>query len=103
MRDPDVDRLLRAAANAGDEGPAEMPFGFDTRVLARARGERAAKNGDAWEVLRLFRRIATVASIVAVCAGAAAFWQFRNDDDLDETTANAYAMADTVIEAAAWQ
>ena len=29
-----VDRLLRSAAQAGDEAPAEMPFGFDTRVVA---------------------------------------------------------------------
>ena len=99
MRDPDLDRLLRAAANTGDEVAPEMPLGFDTRVLARARGE-AAKNGELWEFVRLFRRVATVASIVALCAGAAAFWQFRDSEDLDETTANAYAMADNVIDAA---
>ena len=103
MREPDLDRLLRAAADARDEAPAEMPFGFDTRVLARARGERSGASTDALGLMRFFRRIATAASIVAVCAGAAAFWQLRDSDELDETTANAYAMADTVIEAASWQ
>jgi anti-sigma-K factor RskA len=103
MRDPDLDRLLRAASQAPDEAPAEMPFGFDSRVLARARGERRAPGGDVWKLVRLFRRITTAGAIIAVCAGAAAFWQLRDSDELDETTANAYAMADTVIETAAWQ
>lgn len=103
MRDPDLDRLFRAAAQAPDDAPAEMPFGFDTRVLARARGEAAPRNGDALKLVRLVRRIATAAAIVAVCAGAAAFWELRSDDDFDDSTANAYAMADSLIEAAAWQ
>ena len=103
MRDPDQQRLFRAAAEARDDAPAEMPFGFDTRVLAAARGEAPASTGEAWEFVRLFRRIATAATIVALCAGAAAFWQLRENDELDEPTANAYAMADTMIEAASWQ
>ena len=103
MRDPDLDRLLRAAAKASDDAPAEMPFGFDTRVLAKARGEAAPQNGEAWRFVRLFRGIATAGAIVAVCAGVAAFWELRGDDDLDDSTANAYAMADSLIEAAAWQ
>lgn len=103
MPDPDLDRLLRAASKAGDDAPAAMPFGFDTRVLAKARGEATPKNGDVWQFVRLFRRVATAAAIVAVCAGAAAFWEMRSDDDLDDGSANAYAMADSLIEAAAWQ
>ena len=102
MRDTDLDRLLRVA-KTGDQTPAEMPFGFDTRVLARARGETRERGSDVWPLVRLFRRIATAGSIIAVCAGAAAFWQLSDNDELDETTANAYAMADGVIEAAAWQ
>ena len=103
MRDPNLDRLLRAAAKADDDAPAEMPFGFDTRVLARARGEVAPKNGDALKLVRFVRRIATAAAIVAVCAGAAAFWELEGEDDLDDSTANAYALADSLIEDAAWQ
>jgi len=37
MSDFDLARLLRSAAQAGDEPPAEMPFGFDTRVIALSR------------------------------------------------------------------
>ncbi len=103
MRDPDLDRLLRAASSASGDAPAEMPFGFDTRVLAAARGEGPAKNGEAWEFVRLFRRIASVASTAAACAGAAAVWQLRENEEFDESTGNAYAMADNLIEAAAWQ
>ena len=32
-----LERLLRAAAEATGERPHEMPFGFDSRVLARWR------------------------------------------------------------------
>jgi hypothetical protein len=103
MRDPDLDRLLRAAASTDDDLADGMPFGFDTRVLAKARGEAAPTNGDTWEILRLVRRVATAAAIVAVCAGAAAVWELRPSDDLDESAANAYAMADSLVEAAAWQ
>lgn len=103
MRDPDLERLLRSAAKAGDDASVEMPFGFDTRVLAKARGESAPRSPDVWQFVRLVRRIATAAAIVAVCAGAAAFWELRDSNDLDEPTANAYAMTDSLIEAAAWQ
>ena len=34
MKDQKIDRLLRSAAQAREEAPAEMPFGFDTRVVA---------------------------------------------------------------------
>ena len=33
------------------------------------------------------------------CASAGAFWQLRQNDDLDEATGGAYAMADSAIEA----
>ena len=41
MKDVDLDRLLRAAAQTKEDAPAEMPFGFDTRVIALSR-----KNGN---------------------------------------------------------
>jgi len=101
MREPDLDRLFRAAAAAPNESP-EMPFGFDTRVLANRRA--SLKNvGDAWAFARLFRRVTLSAVMVAVCAGAAAWWQLQENDELDSPTANAYAIADNAIEAATWQ
>ena len=34
MKNEQIDRLLRSAAQADEEVPAAMPFGFDTRVVA---------------------------------------------------------------------
>lgn len=96
--DPELQRLLRAASAAEDRVPAEIPFGFDTRVLATWRSLRS-ENGadDLWAFARTFRRVATGAMVVIVCAGAGAWWQLQASDDLDEA-GNAYAMADSVIE-----
>lgn len=102
--DSDLDRLLRAARHSPGEDPAaEIPFGFDTRVVAiwRGRGERGL--GEYRELARLLRRVAVGAMMLAVCAGAGALWQFQQNDELDEPGANAYAMADSVIEAGEWQ
>ena len=42
MKDHEIDRLLRSAAQAPEEVPVAMPFGFDTRVVAlwRARAKQ---------------------------------------------------------------
>lgn len=96
--DPELQRLLRAASAADIDAPAEMPFGFDTRVLATWRSLRSEKGADLWAFARTFRRVATGAMVVTVCAGAGAWWQLQASDDLDEA-GNAYAMADGVIEA----
>ena len=97
-RDSQLERLLRAAR--GDEGAPEMPYGFDTRVLALARATRSERNGDARAMAWLFRRIATAAVIVAVFASAATYWQLEENDDLAEPSWNAYAIADTAINSA---
>ncbi len=103
MRDSDLDRLMRSAASAPNESSAEMPFGFDTRVLANSRAQRTGNSGDLWGFGRLFRRIALSAVAVTILAGSAAWWQVRENDDLDYPTTNAYAIADTAIEAGSWQ
>src|SRR4051812_17111378 len=99
MRSADLDRLFRAASAAPNESSPEMPFGFDTRVLANWR---ATSNNveDAWAFARLFRRVTLSAVMVAVCAGAAAWWQLQENEEVDSPTANAYAIADNAIEAA---
>src|SRR3954452_22915720 len=102
MREADLDRLLRAAASAPNESLPEMPYGFDTRVLANARGERTG-GGDVWAFAHIFRRVTLSAVVVTICAGSAAWWQLRQNDDLDSPTANAYGIADNAIEAASWQ
>src|SRR3954451_7386908 len=94
MRDPELDRLMRAAAAAPNERPAEMPFGFDTRVLALARGERG---NDAW-IASLIRRVAVAAMVVTAFASAAAYWQMSENDELAEPFTNTYAIADNAID-----
>jgi two-component sensor histidine kinase len=98
-RDPHLDRLLRAAAQHDDAAPAEMPYGFDTRVVALARAHRLA-SGDtsAWEIARLVRRIAVGAVIITAIASSAAYWQVSQNQDLTEPSSNAYAIADNAIE-----
>jgi len=102
-RDSDLDRLLRAAAQEDDSPAQEMPFGFDTRVIATWRSQRSQSGSVFWELAPLFRRIALGATVLMACASAGAFWQVQQNNELDEPTANAYAIADSVIEAGAWQ
>jgi hypothetical protein len=94
MNDVDLDRLLRAASKVKNETPAEMPFGFDTRVIALSR-----KNGNGALFGALLRRVALGAVAVIVLAGAGAFFEFNNNDnDAFAATGNEYAIADSVIQ-----
>ena len=102
-REEQVDRLLRAAAAVPESVPTEVPFGFDTRVIATWRADRRNGGADGWEFARVFRRVAVSAAFIIVVATGAAIWQFQQDDDLDDLNGNAYAIADTVIEAGAFQ
>lgn len=102
-RDTDLDRLLRSAA-AGREaqGEAEMPFGFDTRVLALSRQNGSRSNGAA-DLTRFVRRVAATAIAICAVATAGAYQQFNaasDDDDVEQTPlAEAYAIADSAIQA----
>ncbi|HEV3410170.1 MAG TPA: hypothetical protein VG095_07740 [Chthoniobacterales bacterium] len=102
--DSELDRLLRAAASAKRDDPAsEVPFGFDTRVVAAWRASRADESPAVWEFTRLLKRIAACAVIVAAVAGAGAVWQLQENEKIDAATGGAYAMADTLIEATTWE
>ena len=94
-RQTDLDRLLRAAR--GEDPAAEMPFGFDTRVVALARATQPNRSSDVRFVARMFRRIAVGAVIVAAFASAATYWQMQENDELAEPSWNAYAIVDTAI------
>lgn len=98
-----VARLLHAAARAEEAAPAEMPFGFETRVLAHWREARSLSRNELRDLVRVFRRIALIATIVIVSASSAAYWQFRQNDEWEESSANAYAIADNAIETGAFQ
>jgi hypothetical protein len=93
MKDVDLERLLRAAAQVKDEAPAEMPFGFDTRVIALSR-----RNGNGAAFGALLRRVALVAAAVIVLASAGAWLEFNQSDDFIATSGNEFAIADSAIQ-----
>ena len=101
--DSDLDRLLQAAARAQKTKPSEMPFGFDTRVVAQWRAQRADNLSASWEFARMFKLVGVMSILVTVLAGAGAWWQFEKNNELGEPLTNAYAIADTAIDAGAWR
>ena len=94
-RESELQRLLRAAR--GESSAPEMPYGFDTRVVALARATRPERSGSAGELTRMFRRIAAASFIVAVFATVATYWQLEQNHELAEPSSNAYAFVDTAI------
>ena len=96
MKDHQVDRLLRSAAQAGDEAPAEMPFGFDTRVVAlwsHSRGS-AKPNG----IISLVRRVALLSAAVIAISTLAAVRELKQGQEQSNDFTNEFAIADTAIQ-----
>jgi hypothetical protein len=91
MRDVDLERLMRAAARSQADAPPEMPFGFDTRVVAQWRAQADG-------LTRLLRRIAYTAAAVIVFASAGAYIETERDGDTDEPFTNEFAIADATIQ-----
>lgn len=81
-------RLLLAAAGE-HEAPAEMPFGFDTRVLALARSATPDRF-----IAMLTRRVAMIALTVIALTGAGLYQASASSNDLPSE----YTMADTAIQ-----
>jgi hypothetical protein len=96
MKPVDVDRLLRAAANAPEDFAAEAPFGFATRVVAAWRSGGDSGN-DFAELSKFLRRTGAVAGAILVLAGAAAYGQYRDEARFAAPT-NEYAIADSAIQ-----
>jgi len=94
MREP-IDRLLRAAAPGEPDAEPEMPFGFDTRVMASWRAQTHAPSEG---INRLVRRVALVAIAIIMLAGAGAYIDAERNQDTGEPFANEFAIADTAIE-----
>jgi len=92
-RDVDLDRLLRAAAQAKNDAPAEMPFGFDTRVIALSR-----RNGNGTAFGVLLQRVALAAAAVIVLATAGAWLEFNQNDDAIVASGNEFTIADSAIQ-----
>jgi hypothetical protein len=94
MKNDKIDRLLRSAAQAGEETPSAMPFGFDTRIIALWRAGSPAGNG----LMQLLRRVAALAAAVIVVSTIAAIRELNQSRDLDESFTNEFAIADSAIQ-----
>lgn len=88
-----IDRLLHSAATAPNDPPAEMPFGFDTRVVALWR---ATWPGDPAAIAHLLRRVMFLAVTLIVLASAGA-WRELSQGDEGETLGDGFALADSAI------
>ena len=94
MKNDKINRLLRSAALAGEEAPAAMPIGFDTRVVALWRATLPAGNG----VLQLLRRVAMLSAAVIVVSTIAAVRQANQSREIRESLTNEFAITDSVIQ-----
>ncbi len=97
MKNQNVDRLLKSAAAAPRDEALEIPFGFDTRVVALWRSGGNG-NGLVRTVSGLVRRVALLATAVIVVAGAGVYVQTSRNQDLSEPSANEFAIADSAIQ-----
>ena len=93
MKDREIDRLLRSAAQASDTR-AEMPFGFDTRVVTLWRASDAKPNG----VASLLRRVALLSAAVIAISTLAAVRQIKQSQERYNDFTNEFAIADTAIQ-----
>jgi hypothetical protein len=94
MKDHEVDRLLRSASQAYDEAPAEMPFGFDTRVVARWHALAAKPNG----IAALLRRVALLSAAVIAISTLAAVREIKQSREQYNEFTNEFAIADAAIQ-----
>jgi len=94
MKNDHIDRLLRSAAQVNEELPAEMPFGFDTRVIALWRAGTPKANG----VVQLLRRVAVLSIAVIVISTIAAVREINQNREINESFSNEFAIADSAIQ-----
>ncbi|HZR06720.1 MAG TPA: hypothetical protein VFA61_12910 [Candidatus Udaeobacter sp.] len=94
MKGHEIDRLLRSAAQASGEAPAEMPFGFDTRVVALWRRLAAKPNG----IASLLRPVALLSVAVIAISTLAAVREFKQSREQYNDFTNEFAIADTAIQ-----
>ena len=94
MKNEQIDRLLQSAAQANEEIPASIPFGFDTRVVALWRAGMPKANG----VMQLLRRVAVLSMAVIVISTVAAIREANQSREIRESFANEFAIADSAIQ-----
>jgi hypothetical protein len=97
MKTTDLDRLFRSAAHSSEPAASEVPYGFETSVIALWR---SGKNGglDLAELSRLLRRAGVIASAVLILAGTAAYRQYRDETKFAALATNEYVIADSAIQ-----
>ena len=88
-------RLLHSAAQVGDDAPIEVPFGFDTRVVAQWRA--GLPNGN-HGLARFIQRVAGVAVFAIIISTAAMIYETDRDRESSEPYGNEFAIADSAIE-----
>ena len=96
MKITDVDRLLRSAGQT-QPSDSEIPFGFETRVVAGWRSGSGTGN-DLADLSGFLRRAGAIACAVVVIAGAAAWRQYREETRFASLATNEYAIADSAIQ-----
>lgn len=94
MKNEQIDRLLRSAAQADEEVSTAMPFGFDTRVVALWRAGAPMTNG----VMQLLRRVAVLSIAVIVISTIAAVREANQSREIRESFTNEFAIADSAIQ-----
>ena len=95
MKDQKIDRLLRSAAQASEEVPVPMPFGFDTRVVALWNAAVPKANG----LTRLLRRVALLSAVVIVISTLALVREARlTREKVGDSFTNEFAIADSAIQ-----
>ena len=94
MKDSDLQRLLRAAAETVSDQPDEIPFGFETRVVTNWRAGLAR---DFVDVGRLLRRVVLLSLAVIALASAGTYQELRQSDDPNESNDDEYAIVDSAI------
>jgi hypothetical protein len=94
MKNEQIDRLLQSAAQANEEIPASMPFGFDTRVVALWRAGMPKANS----VMQLLRRVAVLSIAVIVISTIAAIREANQSREIRESFANEFAIADSAMQ-----
>ena len=97
MKNDDLDRLLRSAANVPQERVDEAPFGFETQVIASWRAGTSSGD-DVAEISRFLRRAGAIGLAIVLVAGATVYGQFREQTILAGPQTNEYAIADSAIQ-----
>jgi len=94
MKSDNIDRLLRSAAQRGEEHSAAMPFGFDTRVVALWRAALPTNNG----LMQLLRRVAVLSAAVIIISTLATVREARQSRQQYSELTNEFAIADRAIQ-----